>query len=141
MYRATESGVDPAQKEKPMRKMIMLAAATALAVVVGSVAANSAAAKTVTVTITKNGYVPNSLTIAQGDTVQFTNSDTVAPPGHVQVDRRRDLLAEPAGAAANRWRQLHVPERGRLFVLRSEREGQNLQGHDHRHRRLPPRSA
>ena len=77
MYRATESGVDPAQKEKPMRKMIMLAAATALAVVVGSVAANSAAAKTVTVTITKNGYVPNSLTIAQGDTVQFTNSDTV----------------------------------------------------------------
>jgi plastocyanin len=78
MYRAAESGVDPAQKEKSMRKMIMLAAATALAVVVGSVAANSAAAKTVTVTITKNGYVPNSLTIAQGDTVQFTNSDTVA---------------------------------------------------------------
>jgi plastocyanin len=35
-------------------------------------------AKTVTVTITKNGYVPNSLSIVQGDTVQFTNSDTVA---------------------------------------------------------------
>ncbi len=55
-----------------MRKIILLAVATALAVAVGS-----AAAKTVTVTITKNGYVPNSVTIGQGDTVQFTNSDTV----------------------------------------------------------------
>lgn len=55
-----------------MRKMILLAAATALAVAVGS-----AAAKTVAVTITKNGYVPNSVTIGQGDTVQFTNSDSV----------------------------------------------------------------
>lgn len=56
-----------------MRKMILLAAVTALAVAVGS-----AAAKTVTVTITKNGYVPNSVAIGQGDTVQFMNSDTVA---------------------------------------------------------------
>ncbi len=55
-----------------MRRMILLAAATALAVVIGS-----AAAKTVTVTITKNGYVPNSVTIGQGDTVQFTNSDSI----------------------------------------------------------------
>jgi plastocyanin len=38
----------------------------------------AAAAKTVTVTITKNGYVPSSLTIAQGDTVQFTNGDSAA---------------------------------------------------------------
>ncbi len=37
----------------------------------------AATAKTVSVTITANGYVPSSLTIAQGDTVQFTNSDTV----------------------------------------------------------------
>ena len=29
-------------------------------------------------TITKNGYVPKAATIAVGDTVQFTNSDTVA---------------------------------------------------------------
>lgn len=56
-----------------MRKMILLAAVTALAVAV-----SSAAAKTVTVTITKNGYVPNSVAIGQGDTVQFMNSDTVA---------------------------------------------------------------
>jgi plastocyanin len=38
----------------------------------------SAAATTVTVTITKNGYVPKSVTVAKGDTVQFTNSDTAA---------------------------------------------------------------
>jgi plastocyanin len=56
-----------------LRKVILLVAAAALAVVVGS-----GSAKTVTVTITKNGYVPSSLSIASGDTVQFTNSDTVA---------------------------------------------------------------
>ena len=28
-------------------------------------------------TITKNGYVPKVVTIATGDTVQFTNSDVV----------------------------------------------------------------
>jgi len=55
-----------------MRRYILLAGIAVLALTVGS-----AAAKTVTVTITKNGYVPNSATIAQGDTVQFTNSDTV----------------------------------------------------------------
>jgi len=55
-----------------MRKLLVLAVLTALAVAVGS-----AAAKTVTVTITKAGYVPSSVSIAQGDTVQFTNSDTV----------------------------------------------------------------
>jgi plastocyanin len=55
-----------------MRRLILLTAIAALAVAVGS-----AAAKTVTVTITKNGYVPSSTAIVQGDTVQFTNSDTV----------------------------------------------------------------
>jgi plastocyanin len=34
-------------------------------------------AKTVTVRITPNGYVPNATTIAVGDTIQFTNSDKV----------------------------------------------------------------
>ena len=37
-----------------------------------------AVAKTVAVSITKNGYVPSAMTVAAGDTVQFTNSDTVA---------------------------------------------------------------
>ena len=55
-----------------MRRTILLAGIAVLALTVGS-----AAAKTVTVTITKNGYVPSSASIALGDTVQFTNSDTV----------------------------------------------------------------
>ena len=38
----------------------------------------AAAGKTSTVTITRNGYVPSSLSVAAGDTVQFTNSDSVA---------------------------------------------------------------
>lgn len=50
-----------------------------LTVVLASLAlAGAAGAKTVTVSITKNGYVPSSTTIAAGDVVQFTNSDTVA---------------------------------------------------------------
>jgi plastocyanin len=56
-----------------MRKLPLLLAAVSLLAVAGG-----AFAKTATVTITKNGYVPNSLTIARGDTVQFMNSDTVA---------------------------------------------------------------
>jgi plastocyanin len=55
-----------------MRAHLLLASAALLAI------SGAAVAKTTTVTITKNGYVPNSLTIAQGDTVQFTNSDTAA---------------------------------------------------------------
>src|SRR2546427_13196910 len=40
--------------------------------------AGAAGAKTVTVSITKNGYVPSASTIAVGDSVQFTNADAVA---------------------------------------------------------------
>lgn len=56
-----------------MRKLLLFLGAVAMLAVSGA-----AVAKTSSVTITKNGYVPNALTIAQGDTVQFTNSDTVA---------------------------------------------------------------
>jgi plastocyanin len=50
---------------------------TAIAIV-SLALAGAAGAKTVAVTITKNGYVPKAVLIAAGDTVQFTNSDTVA---------------------------------------------------------------
>jgi plastocyanin len=56
-----------------MRKLLLIAMAIASLAIAGT-----AIAKTVTVTITKNGYVPNAVTITVGDTVQFTNSDTVA---------------------------------------------------------------
>ena len=55
-----------------MRKVIPLLVVVALVVAVGS-----AAAKTVAVTISRDGFVPKSVTIAQGDTVQFTNSDSI----------------------------------------------------------------
>jgi plastocyanin len=55
-----------------MRKlMIAVIALTSL------VLAGAAGAKTVTVSITKNGYVPSATTIAAGDVVQFTNTDSV----------------------------------------------------------------
>ena len=54
-----------------MRKLLVLIGAIAALAVTG------AAAGTITVSITKNGYVPKALTIAVGDSVQFTNTDTV----------------------------------------------------------------
>jgi plastocyanin len=56
-----------------MRKQLVLVAAGLLLFV-----SAAAGAKTVTVAITKNGYVPSQATIAQGDTVQWTNQDTAA---------------------------------------------------------------
>lgn len=56
-----------------MRSLLVLVASAALLALSGA-----AVAKTVSVTITKNGYVPKSVSIATGDTVQFTNSDTAA---------------------------------------------------------------
>jgi plastocyanin len=55
-----------------MRKVLLFLVAGALLVV------GAATAKTVTVTISKTGYSPSATTVAQGDVVQFTNSDTVA---------------------------------------------------------------
>jgi plastocyanin len=55
-----------------MRKVLLFLIASALLV------AGAATAKTVTVTIGKSGYSPSATTVAQGDVVQFTNSDTVA---------------------------------------------------------------
>ncbi len=57
-----------------MRRLLLPAFASAVLLS----ASGAVEAKTVTVTITKNGYVPNSLSIVQGDTVQFTNGDTAA---------------------------------------------------------------
>jgi plastocyanin len=56
-----------------MRKFLLILVAIGAAVVTGVASAN-----TVMVTITKAGYVPNAVTIAQGDSVQFTNADIVA---------------------------------------------------------------
>ncbi len=55
-----------------MRRFLVAAGAVMALVFVGAAGAN-----TVTVSITKNGYVPSAVTIAVGDSVQFTNSDTV----------------------------------------------------------------
>ncbi len=57
-----------------MRKLLLLLAAFAMLAVTGAVSA----ATTTTVTITKAGYAPTAPKINQGDSVQFTNNDTVA---------------------------------------------------------------
>ena len=61
-----------------MRKLLLLVAAVSL-VAAGAVgAARSAAAASKMVKITKTGYQPTSVSITVGDSVVFTNSDTVA---------------------------------------------------------------
>jgi plastocyanin len=57
-----------------MIRRVLLTAVALMSLVFVAVAA----AKTVAVSITKNGYVPKEVTIATGDTVRFTNSDTIA---------------------------------------------------------------
>ena len=56
-----------------MRKIMIAAVMVMSLVIVGA-----AGASTVAVSITKNGYVPKTVTITGSDTVQFANSDTVA---------------------------------------------------------------
>src|SRR5207249_4878455 len=56
-----------------MRKLMPMAIA-----LLSLALAGAAGAKTVAVTITKNGYVPKAVSIAAGDAVQFTNGDTLA---------------------------------------------------------------
>ena len=56
-----------------MRKLMLIAIA-----LLSLALAGAAGAKTVAVTITKNGYVPKAVSIAAGDAVQFTNGDTLA---------------------------------------------------------------
>jgi len=56
-----------------MKRFILLAVA-----VLSLVATGSVSAKTVTMAITKDGYVPKTLSIATGDSVTFVNQDTAA---------------------------------------------------------------
>ena len=68
-----------------MRKLLLLPFVAALLL-----AAPSALAATKTVSITKSGFVPNSVTIEQGDAVTWTNSD----------DRNRQPVSQSAGFAS-----------------------------------------
>src|SRR6266511_4020978 len=49
-----------------------------LGLVLGVAVASSAPAATTTMAITRNGYVPKTLTIATGDSIVFANQDTAA---------------------------------------------------------------
>jgi plastocyanin len=58
-----------------MRKILYLAAFAALAVALVP-AATATTTKTVAVSITRNAFVPKSVSISTGDTVKWTNTDT-----------------------------------------------------------------
>src|SRR5438093_5182481 len=56
-----------------MKKLVLLTIASVV-----MVAASFAPAATTTMAITKNGYVPKTLSIVTGDSVTFANQDSVA---------------------------------------------------------------
>lgn len=56
-----------------MKKLLVLALA-----VLGTAVASATPAATTTMAVTRNGYVPKTLTIATGDSVVFANQDTAA---------------------------------------------------------------
>jgi len=56
-----------------MKRLVVLSL-----VVLGAAVGSSAPAATTTMAITRNGYVPKTLTIVTGDSVVFANQDTVA---------------------------------------------------------------
>jgi plastocyanin len=89
-----------------MRKLLWVFIAVASAAAAGGAAelARSAAAASQTVTITKTGYTPTSVSIVVGDAVVFANADTVA---HTVMFKQTSgfhctlttLLIQPNGSA------------------------------------------
>lgn len=61
-----------------MRKLLLLLVAGASLTVAGVAASQARTATVTTVTITATGYKPTAVTIAVGDTVDFSNKDTVS---------------------------------------------------------------
>ena len=116
-----------------MRKLLVLIGAVAAVAVPGATAAT-----TVTVSITKNGYVPKAVTIAVGDAVQFTNTDTVA---HQVVLKKTGgvtcaptpLVLQPAQSGTCTFQQ-----HGLIQLLRPKRTGEHLPRHRHRDRPSAP---
>ena len=96
-----------------MRTFLLMFVAIGAVVVTGAASAN-----TVAVTITKAGYVPKAATIVQGDSVQFTNSDTVAH----QVVFKTTAGSEPARSSACTEWYVCLPDGGVVQLLRPERE-------------------
>ena len=77
-----------------MKKIILtIAAVTALTALVGAAPAVPA---TVTVSITRAGFVPNTATVKQGDVLTWTNADTQQH----QVTSQNPAFASPVLAAS-----------------------------------------
>src|SRR5882762_10611442 len=77
-----------------MRRLLVL-----LGVVVSLAGASSAGAATTTVQITKSGFTPRILTINVGDTVTWTNKDTVTH----QVIADSGAFTSPVLKAGDSW--------------------------------------
>ena len=95
-----------------MRKLILLLVAVSSLVAATAAAelARPAASATATVTITHSGYKPTSISARVGDSVTFTNSDTVAhtvrfnPTTGISCTRPLPLVLQPGQSATCTFR-------------------------------------
>ena len=95
-----------------MRKLLMLFVAVASLTAASAAAdlARTAAAASKTVNITRTGYKPTSVSIAVGDSVVFTNSDTVAhtvrfnPTTGIRCSSAIPLVLQPGQSATCTFR-------------------------------------
>src|ERR671935_2536041 len=95
-----------------MRKFLLLfvAVSSLAAATAAAELARPAASATATVKITKSGYDPKSVSIAVGDSVAFTNSDTVAhtvrfnPTTGISCSRALPLVLQPGQSATCTFR-------------------------------------
>jgi plastocyanin len=87
-----------------MRKLFLLL--VAIAAVAAAQVARPAASATATVTITHTGYQPKSVSVGVGESVVFTNSDTVAhtvrfnPTTGISCSRALPLVLQPGQSAS-----------------------------------------
>ncbi|HEX8854123.1 MAG TPA: cupredoxin domain-containing protein [Thermoleophilaceae bacterium] len=94
-----------------MRKLILLlVAVSSLVAATAAELARPAASATTTVTITHTGYKPKSVSVSVGDSVAFTNSDTVAhtvrfkPTTGISCTRPLPLVLPPGQSATCTFR-------------------------------------
>jgi plastocyanin len=86
--------------------LLFVAAASLVAATAAAEMASPGVAASKTVNITRSGYSPTSVTIAVGDTVVFTNSDTVAhtvrfnPTTGISCSRAIPLVLQPGQSAS-----------------------------------------
>jgi plastocyanin len=113
-----------------MRKLILLLLAVASLAAAGAVAdlARPAATASQTITISKTGYQPTAVSIITGDTVVFTNSDTVAHTVVFKTTTGVKCTATPLAVPAGQSASCTFSSAGKFNFSDATGKGKNFRG-------------